>query len=42
MVTAAAWAIVAQWRQLVRPAFVPLAAGLAIGLAAWAASPANA
>jgi hypothetical protein len=42
MITAAAWAIVGQWRQLVRPAFVPLAAGLAIGLAAWAASPANA
>jgi hypothetical protein len=42
MITAGAWAIVGQWRQLVRPAFVPLAAGLAIGLAAWAASPANA
>jgi hypothetical protein len=42
MITAAVWAIVGQWRQLVRPAFVPLAAGLAIGLAAWAVSPANA
>jgi hypothetical protein len=42
MITAAVWAIVDQWRQLVRPAFVPLAAGLALGLAAWAVSPANA
>lgn len=42
MITAAAWAIVGQWRQLVRPAFVPLAAGLALGLAAWVVSPANA
>jgi hypothetical protein len=42
MITAAAWAIVGQWRRLAHPAFVPLAAGLALGLAAWAVSPANA
>jgi hypothetical protein len=42
IVTAGAWAITDQWKQLRRPALVPLAAGLAVALLAWLASPANA
>ena len=41
IVTAGAWAITDQWKQLRRPALVPLAAGLAVALVAWLASPAN-
>lgn len=41
LVTAGAWAITDQWKQLRRPALVPLAAGLVLALAAWLASPAN-
>jgi hypothetical protein len=39
--TAGAWAITDQWRQLRRPALLPLVAGLAAALVAWLASPAN-
>jgi hypothetical protein len=39
--TAGAWAITDQWRQLRRPALLPLVAGLAVALVAWLASPAN-
>ena len=41
IVTAGAWAIADQWRQLRRPALIPLVAGLAVALVAWLASPAN-
>jgi hypothetical protein len=39
--TAGAWTITDQWKQLRRPALVPLAAGLVLALVAWLASPAN-
>jgi hypothetical protein len=41
IVTAGAWAISDQWKQVMRPAPVPLVAGLALALGAWLASPAN-
>jgi hypothetical protein len=41
MITAGAWAIGKEWRGLRPPAPIPLAAGIAIALVAWLASPAN-
>lgn len=41
IVTAGAWAITNEWRELRRPALLPLAAGAGITLAAWLASPAG-
>jgi hypothetical protein len=41
MLTAGAWAITNEWRGLRRPALLPLAAGVAVTLAAWLASPAG-
>jgi hypothetical protein len=42
IVTAGAWAVANEWSRLRRPAPVPLIAGVALTLAAWLASPANA
>jgi hypothetical protein len=41
MLTAGAWAITNEWRGLRRPALLPLAAGVAVTLVAWLASPAG-
>jgi hypothetical protein len=41
IVTAGAWAITHEWRELRRPALLPLGAGVAVTLVAWLASPAG-
>jgi hypothetical protein len=41
IVTAGAWTIANEWRGLRRPALLPLAAGVAVTLAAWLTSPAT-
>lgn len=41
IVTAGAWAVTNEWRELRRPALLPLAGGVAVTLVAWLASPAG-